>query len=289
MSFFDFFSDLANPTLAFLPRALLIAILSSIVCGLVGTHVVLRGLSFVGDALSHAVFPGIALAFAFHGPILLGGSIAGVVVASLISVFSQNRRIREDSIIGVFFAAAFALGLVIVARTPGYTGSLESLLFGSLTGVTNTDLLISLLACAGIALVLAIFHERIVLVSVDRDYALSRGLKVGWIDLLLHVAIAAAVVVSIQTIGNVLVLALLIAPAATARLLSDRIIPMMLLGPLIGSIAAFLGIWASWSFDIPSGAAIVLVSALLFVSVWVATRFLGSWVWPRPASSLPVK
>ena len=208
--------DPTNPTLSFLPRALLIAILSSLICGLVGTHVVLRGLSFVGDALSHAVFPGIAVAFALHGSILLGGAAAGLTVAALISVFSQNRRIREDSVIGIFFAAAFALGLVIIARTPGYTGSLESLLFGSLTGVTNTDLLVSLLACMSIALVLTLFHERIVLVSVDRDYARAHGLTVSRIDLLLHLAIAAAVVVSIQTIGNVLVLALLIAPAATA-------------------------------------------------------------------------
>lgn len=269
MSFLDFLSDLLNPNFAFLPRALLIAIASSVICGLVGTHVVLRGLSFVGDALSHAVFPGIAIAFALHGPILLGGGIAGVLVAVLISVFSYNRRIREDSIIGIFFAAAFALGLVIVAKTPGYTGSLESLLFGSLTGVTNTDLLASLLACALIGLVLTVFHERIVLVSVDRDYAQSKGLSVLGIDLILHVAIAAAVVISVQTIGNVLVLALLITPAASARLLTDRVFTMMLLAPLLGSLAAFLGIWSSWSFDIPSGAAIVLTSALLFILLWL--------------------
>ena len=202
MSLLDFLSDLANPSLAFLPRALLIAVLSSLVCGLVGAHVVLRGLSFVGDALSHAVFPGIAIAFALQGSILLGGAVAGILVAILISVFSQNRRVGEDSVIGVFFAAAFALGLVVVARTPGYTGSLESLLFGSLTGVTNTDVLISLGACVAIGIALALFHDRIVLVSVDRDFAISAGLRVGRIDVLLHLAIATAVVVSIQTIGT---------------------------------------------------------------------------------------
>lgn len=269
MTFLDFLTDLTNPTFAFLPRALLIAIASSVICGVVGTHVVLRGLSFVGDALSHAVFPGIAIAFALHGSILVGGGIAGLLVAALISTFSQNRRIREDSIIGIFFAAAFALGLVIVAKTPGYTGSLESLLFGSLTGVTNTDLLASLIGCVIIGLFLAVFHDRIVLVSVDRDYARSRGLGVAGIDLVLHLAIAAAVVISVQTIGNILVLALLITPAASARLLTDRVVPMMILAPILGSLAAFLGIWASWSFDIPSGAAIVLISALLFILVWL--------------------
>ena len=284
MSLLDFLSDLANPSLAFLPRALLIAVLSSLVCGLVGAHVVLRGLSFVGDALSHAVFPGIAIAFALQGSILLGGAAAGILVAILISVFSQNRRVGEDSVIGVFFAAAFALGLVIVARTPGYTGSLESLLFGSLTGVTNTDVLISLGACVAIGIALAVFHDRIVLVSVDRDFAISTGLRVGRIDVLLHLAIATAVVVSIQTIGNVLVLALLVAPAATARLLTDRVVPMMLIGPAIGAVSAFLGIWASWSLDIPSGAAIVLVATLLFVLAQLLSPGRGLLLRARPAA-----
>ncbi|MGV9182082.1 anchored repeat-type ABC transporter permease subunit [Arcanobacterium canis] len=268
MSLLQFFADLANPNLAFLPRALLVAALSSIICGVVGVHVVLRGLSFVGDALSHAVFPGIAIAFALQGSILLGGAIAGVVVAVLIATFSQNRRLREDSVIGVFFVAAFALGLLIVSRTPGYTGSLESLLFGSLTGVTNTNILQALGVGSVIVAILVAAHSRITLVSVDREFARAQGLKVFWIDLLLFIVISAAVVISVQTIGNILVLALLVAPAATARLLTDRVLPMMLIGPAVGALSAFIGIWLSWAWDLPSGAAIVLVATVIFILVW---------------------
>lgn len=273
MSLIDFISDIANPSLAFLPRALLMAALSSIVCGVVGVHVVLRGLSFVGDALAHAVFPGIAVAFALQGSVLVGGAVAGTVVAVLIALFSQNRRLREDAVIGIFFVAAFALGLVIVSRTPGYTGSLESLLFGSLTGTTNSGLLAAAGVGALILAALAAAHSRIVAVSVDRDFARTLGIRVGLVDLLLYLVIAAAVVISVQSIGNILVLALLVAPAATARLITDRVLPMMALGPAIGAGSAFVGIWISWQWNVPSGAAIVLVATLIFVLVWAVSPF----------------
>ncbi len=269
MNFFDFLADMCNPNLVFLPKALLVAVMSAVICAVTGVHVVLRRLSFVGDALSHAVFPGIAVAFAMQGSILLGGAVAGGAVALLIALFSQSRRLGEDSVIGIFFAAAFALGLVIMSRIPGYTGSLESFLFGSLTGVTNADILT--VAAAGICIlsVLAVFHKKLVLLGVDRDYARTLGLRVGMLDLLLFLTIAAAVVVSVQTIGNILVLALLTAPAAGARMVTDRIFPMMVIASVIGAVSAFLGIWASWALNLPTGASIVLVSALLFILLWV--------------------
>lgn len=269
MNIIDFFTDLTNPALSFLPRALIVAILASIVCGVVGTHVVLRGMSFVGDALSHAVFPGIAAAFALQGSILLGGAVAGVIVTLLITLFSQHRRLKEDSIIGVFFAAAFALGLVIMSRIPGYTGSLESFLFGSLNGSTDSDML----AVAGLGFiiisVLALFHRKLVAVSVDRDYASSLGMSTLAADLIIYLAVAAAVVVSVQTIGNILVLALLITPAAAARMLTDRVATMMVISPTLGSLGAFLGIWTSWTWDVPTGATIVLILTAIFVVAWL--------------------
>lgn len=269
MSFFDFLADLMHPSLGFLPRALLVAILSAIVCGIVGTHVVLRGMSFIGDALAHAVFPGITVAFAVGGSVLLGGAIAGLVVTLLITLFSQHRRLGEDSIIGIFFAAAFALGLVIMSFIPGYTGSLESLLFGSLTGTTSSDIIATTIVGLIIIGVLALYHSRLVTVSIDRDYAATIGLKPLRADLILYLCVAAAVVMSVQTIGNILVLALLITPAATARMLTDRIATMMIISPTLGSIGVFIGIWASWAFDIPTGAAIVLVLFTIFVAVWL--------------------
>lgn len=265
----EFLADLANPQLAFLSRALLMAILSAVLCGIVGSHIVVRGLSFVGDALSHAVFPGIAVAFATGTSTLLGGAIAGVIVALLIALFSRRKTVGEDSIIGILFAAAFSVGLVIVSRMPTYTGSLESLLFGSLTGVTGADLLTVAISAALVLTVLAIFHRGIVAVSFDREYAQTLGYRAGLIDVVLYVATALAVVVSVSTVGNILVLALLVGPPATARLLTRRISAMMALSAMLGTLAALVGLWVSWSWSVPTGAALVLAITAEFILVWI--------------------
>ena len=265
----EFLADLANPQLAFLSRALLMAILSAVLCGIVGSHIVVRGLSFVGDALSHAVFPGIAVAFATGTSTLLGGAIAGVIVALLIALFSRRKTVGEDSIIGILFAAAFSVGLVIVSRMPTYTGSLESLLFGSLTGVTGADLLTVAISGALVLTVLAIFHRGIVAVSFDREYAQTLGYRAGLIDVVLYVATALAVVVSVSTVGNILVLALLVGPPATARLLTRRISAMMALSAMLGTLAALVGLWVSWSWSVPTGAAMVLAITAEFILVWI--------------------
>lgn len=266
----DFLSDLTNPTLVFLPKALVVSALSALVCGVVGSHVVLRGMAFIGDALAHAIFPGLAIAFAWSFSLLAGGAIAGVVVAVLIATFSQNRRLKEDAIIGIFFAAAFALGLVVISRVPGYSGSLQSFLFGSLTGVSDSDVIVVAVGGACVLGVLAFFHKELVAVSLDREFARSALMPVAALDMILYLAVTAAVVMSVRTIGNILVLALLITPAATARLLTDRIGKMMVFAPIIGFVAAFVGIYLSWIFDVPTGAAIVLVATVLFILAWLA-------------------
>jgi manganese/iron transport system permease protein len=268
MSPADFVTDLLNPDLAFLPKALLIAVLASIVCGVVGCYVVLRGMAFIGDAVAHAVFPGLAVAFVVSGNLVLGGTIAGVLTAVLIAVFSQNRRIREDSIIGVFFVAAFALGIVIISRAPGYAGSLQQFLFGSITGIPDEDIYV--VAGTGLLIlgVLFLLHKELVTVCLDRETARSMGLKVLWLDLVLYVLVTLAVVISVQTIGNILVLALLITPAATARLLTDRLGVMMVLAPTIGGLSALVGLYVSWSWDYPTGGTIVLVSTAFFLTAW---------------------
>lgn len=271
----EFLADLSNPQLAFLFRALLMAVLSAVLCAVVGSHIVVRGLSFVGDALAHAVFPGIALAFATGTSTLVGGAIAGVVVALLIALFSRRKSVGEDSVIGIVFAAAFSVGLVIVSRMATYTGSLESLLFGSLTGVSGSDLLVVSASASIIFVVLALFHRGIVAVSFDREYANTLGYRDGLIDIALYVSTALAIVVSVSTVGNVLVLALLVGPPATARLLTTRISSMMVVSALLGSAAAFVGLWVSWSWSIPTGAAVVLVITAEFILVWFWQSRLG--------------
>ena len=121
----DFIVDLFNPDLAFLGKALIVALASSIVCGVMGCYVVLRGMAFIGDAVAHAVFPGLAVAFVLQGSLVLGGMVAGVLTALLVALFAHNRRMKADSVIGVLFVAAFALGIVIISQAPGYAGSLQ--------------------------------------------------------------------------------------------------------------------------------------------------------------------
>ncbi|KAA8721156.1 anchored repeat-type ABC transporter permease subunit [Corynebacterium spheniscorum] len=269
LSFGDFLADLMNPALGFLPKALIVAMLSAIVCAVVGTHVVLRSMAFIGDAVAHAVFPGIAIAFALQGSVLLGGAVAGAVVALLVATFSQRRRIKEDTLIGIFFAAAFAVGLVVISRIDGYTASLTSFLFGSLTGVSNSQVY----AVAGVGFVvvslLIILQRPLSAVALDRESAQAMNLPVFFLDIVLYLAVTAAVVISISTIGNILVLALLVTPAATARMLSDRLSIMMVLSALIGAAASFIGLYFSWALDIPTGATIVLTVTVFFLAAWL--------------------
>lgn len=272
ISFSQFLADLTNPALAFLPKALLVAVLSALVCGVIGTHVVLRGMAFIGDAVAHAVFPGLAIAFALQFSVIAGGALAGAVVALLIALFSQRRRVKEDTIIGIFFAAAFALGLVVISKVQGYTASLNSFLFGSITGVSNSDIIFSAVVGAVVILAVAALHKEIVAVSVDRETAAAMGIRVLLIDVVLYLAVTAAVVMSVRTVGNILVLALLITPTAAARLWTDRLVVMMALSAVIGMVGSFLGVYVSWAIDVPTGATIVLVLTVVFLfSFFVAT------------------
>lgn len=266
----DFFTDLFNPQLAFLPRALAMAVLAAALCGIVGTYVVLRGMSFIGDAVSHAVFPGLATAFVIGADLALGGIIAGLATSLAVAVVSQLRRLREDSVIGVFLVAAFGLGIVIISRAPGYAGSLTDFLFGSLTGVPVRDLVVVAAVGAFIAVLLAVFHQQLVAVSLDREFAAVQGIRVFWIDMLLYVCVTLAVVFSIQTVGNILVLGLLITPAAVARMLTERLSVMFVLAPTIGAVSAFIGLWLSWTLDTPVGGTIVLVLTVVFCAAWLA-------------------
>lgn len=269
LSIIDFLHDLTNPALAFLPRAILVTCVAACVCAVVGCHVVLRGMSFIGDAVAHSVFPGLAIAFVCSGSLVLGGTLAGVGTAVLVALLSQNRRLKEDSIIGVLFVGAFGLGLVIISWAPGYAGSLQDFLFGSLTGIPASEVPFVLIASAVIVGVFAFFHKEVVAVSLDRESARVAGLPVMALDLLVYISVAGAVVISVQIIGNILVLALLITPAASARLLTNSIGAMIRTALVIGVLSSLCGIYLSWSLDLPAGASIVCVVTLVFIAAWV--------------------
>ena len=262
----DFLADLFNPSLAFLPRALAAVLLASVVTGVVGCHVLMRGMVFIGDAVAHSVFPGLAVAFVLGGNLMVGGLTAGVVTAILVAIFSQNQRLREDSVIGIFFAASFALGIVIISLAPGYSGSVQDFLFGS-----NEDITQAAIMGAVILLVLWLFHRQIVTVSLDRESARAMGLPVLALDIVLYVLVTISVVLGLQTLGNVLVLALLVIPASAARLACRRLGSMMVFSPVFGGICSIVGLYLSWAFNLPTGGTIVLSMVAAFVLVWAVT------------------
>ena len=277
LTIFQFFQDLTNPALAFLPRALAAAVMSAVVCAVVGTHVVLRSMAFIGDAVAHAVFPGIAIAFVLQTSVLAGGALAGALVAIIIALASQRRRIKEDTVIGIVFAGAFALGMVIISQAEGYTASLTSFLFGSLTGVSTIDVWTSAAVGAVVIITVALLHRPLSAVALDRETARAMNLNVVALDIVLYLAVTAAVVISVRTVGNILVLALLVTPAATARLLSDRLNTMMWLSALVGALGCVVGMYLSWAANLPSGATIVLTLTGIFALVWLLAPKHGVW------------
>lgn len=266
----DFLTDLTNPNLTFLVRALAAVVLASLVTGVVGCHVVLRGMVFIGDAVAHSVFPGLAVAFVLGGSLVFGGLVAGIITAVLVAVFSQNRKLKEDSVIGIFFAGSFALGITIVSLAPGYSGSVQDFLFGSIVGISGADVAQAAGFAAVILLVLGLFHKELVAVSLDRESARACGLPVLALDVLLYVTVTVSVVISLQTLGNVLVLALLVIPASAARLLCSTLPRMMAFAPMFGVVCAVVGLYLSWAFNLPTGGVIVLTMIAGFLLCWVS-------------------
>ena len=290
----DFVADLANPQLGFLLRALVAAVLAAVVCGVVGCFVVLRGMAFIGDAVAHSVFPGLAIAFVMGGSLLAGGLIAGVGVALLIAVVSHRARVGHDSAIGIFYAAAFAVGLVVLSRTPAYSANVTGFLFGSITGVTVSDIVAVACTLLAVAVCGLLFGRALIAVCIDRDTAQAMGIPVLLVEAGLYVAIACTVVVSVRTVGNILVLALLVTPAATARLLCRRLGAMVVCAAAVGALSAVVGMYVAWALDAPAGATIVLVSTAFFVLAllpqgvrWRGTRGRGTRGRRKPHGARP--
>ncbi|MER7890118.1 anchored repeat-type ABC transporter permease subunit [Micromonospora sp. NPDC094482] len=256
-------------------RAFTVAMLASVVCAVVGSFVVLRGMAFIGDAVAHAVFPGVAVGYVLGANLAIGGAIAGVVTALTISVVSQNRRLKEDAVIGVFFAFAFGLGIVLISTQGTYTGDLASFLFGQILGLSDGDVIT--VAVVGAVLIAAtlLLRKELVTVSLDRETAAASGLPVFWLDTALYVMVTLAIVISLQAVGNILVLALLITPAAAARMLTERLGVMMLLAAGIGVACAVTGLYVSYYYNLASGGLIVLALTAVFAGCWLAAPRYG--------------
>lgn len=254
---------------AFMRRALAEVIIMGAVSGVVGTFIVLRGLSFLGDALSHAIFPGVVIAFLLGESFLIGAIASGMVTSAGIAVLATNSRVKPDSVIGVLFAGTFALGVVLASTSGDVTEQLEEILFGDVLAVRTSDLWFSAIAGAGVLLLIAVLFRALVVASFDRVAAQAMGLPVFWLDLLLLVLISLTIVVSYRAVGNVLVAAMLVTPAAAARLLTDRLVVMMAISAGIGVTSGVVGLFISYHNDISAGATIVLVATAAFVGAWL--------------------
>ena len=249
----------------FFVRALIASALVGVACAIVGSFVVLKGMSFIGDAVSHAAFPGIVIAYLVGAPIILGGAIAAIGTALGIGAITRRSGLRSDAIIGVLFAGMFALGVAIFSSIPNYVGDLFHFLFGDVLGISVGDLAALTLLVFGLLLVLRLLWKELLFSTFDPLGAGAAGLPVRRLDDLLLILIAVTIVISLQAVGIVLVVAMITTPAATAQLLVKRFTAMIQVAAIIGVSSAVVGLYVSYSLDIASGAAIVILETLLFL------------------------
>jgi ABC-type Mn2+/Zn2+ transport system permease subunit len=257
---------------AFMVRGLVAAVLVGIVCAVIGTYVVLRGMAFFGDALAHAILPGIAVGYLVGGgardPLFWWALLTAVVSALGIGTISRSTKIKEDTAIGIIFAGMFALGVALISTVRSYTVDLAHFLFGDVLGVRTADLW--LIGIFGSLILLAVFafYKEFLVLSFDPILAATLRLPVKLLDFLLMILIAVAVVVSLQTVGVALMVAMLVTPAATAFLLTRRLPVMMVLAATIASASGVIGLYLSFYLSIASGAAIVLTCTVIFILTW---------------------
>jgi ABC-type Mn2+/Zn2+ transport system permease subunit len=246
-------------------RGLVAAVLVGVICAVMGTWVILRGMAFLGDAMAHAILPGVAIAWILGGNILIGALVAAIAVALGIGVLSKGGTVKEDTAIGILFAAALALGVAIMSSIRTYAADLSHLLFGNVLGVSGHDLVLTAIVGAIVLIAIVLFWKPLLVLSFDPVLATTLRLRTGFLRNLMLVLLALTVVVSLQTVGVGLAAAMLITPAATAFLLVRRLVPMMLVAAAIGAASAVIGLYASWWLDIVSGSAIVIVATLFFL------------------------
>lgn len=249
----------------FMQRGLIAALIIGVLCAVIGCYVVLRSMAFLGDALAHAILPGVAIAYLLGGSLLIGALVAAVLVAIAIGFFSRGGVIREDTAIGILFAAALSLGVALISSIRTYAVDLSHIMFGNILGVSPTDLWLVGLLSALVLTILIVLYRPFLVVTFDPVLAKTLRLPTDALRNLMLVLLAVTIVVSMQTVGIGLVAAMLVTPAAAAYLLTTRLPRMMLVSGIIGGISSITGLYLSYYLNIASGAAIVLVATGFFL------------------------
>ena len=249
----------------FMRRGLIAVALVSVVAAVMGSFVILKGMAFIGDALPHASFGGVAVAFVLGGNLYLGGAIAAVLTALFIGFIGRRGVVRHDTAIGILFVGAFALGIAIVSRQSNYTVDLFSFVFGNVLAVSWDDVWLIVAVGALVLALVGLFYKELLFTAYDPSMAAAAGLPVGPIQYGLLALLGLTTVIALQAVGIVLVVALLITPAATAQLLTRRLPWMMAVGSLVGIISSIAGLYIAWYTDVSASAAIVLTATGLFL------------------------
>jgi manganese/iron transport system permease protein len=254
-------------------RGLAAAVLVGVVCATLGTYVVLRGMAFFGDALAHAILPGVAIGYLVgggaRGTVFWWALLTAIISALGIGAISRSTKIKEDTAIGIVFAGTFALGVALISTVGSYTADLTHFLFGDVLGVRTSDLWLIVIFGGLIILTVLAFYKEFLVVSFDPILATTLRLPTRLLDFLLLILIAVAIVVSLQTVGLALMVAMLVTPSATAYLVTRRLPVMMALAATIAAISGVIGLYLSFYLGIASGAAIVLTCTAIFALTWI--------------------
>jgi manganese/iron transport system permease protein len=257
---------LAEPmTYGFMQRGLVAAVLVGVLCAVMGTFVVLKGLAFIGDAVSHATFPGLVIAYLVGAPLYIGGAIAAVAVSLAIGAVSRRGRLRFDTAVGVLFAGSFAFGILLFSTIKNYVADLLGYLLGNVLGIGVGDLIQVAVLGAIVLVIVLVLRKELLFSTFDPLGAAASGLPVAGLEYLLLALLGVTIVVSIQAVGIIMVVAMLVTPAATAQLVVVRFGQMMVLGAGLAGASAVIGLYASFYLNLASGATIVLVETLFFL------------------------
>lgn len=256
----------------FMLQALLAGVLAVVTTSLIGTWVVLRGLSFMGDAMAHGVLPGIALAFVWGFDLTVGAVLSAVVMIAGIDYVHRRARLSEDTAIGLLFVGMLAVGVIIMSKAPSFAGSLTGFLFGNILAVGNSDLIVQAVAAGVTALAVAVFYRPFLVLSFNEDKAEVLNLRPRIAHAVMLGLLTLAIVTSFRVVGNLLVFGLLVAPAATASLLVRRVPTMMITAVVIGVATVAGGLLLTWHADTAAGASIAGTSVALFFVVLIARQ-----------------
>lgn len=257
----EFIQDLM--TYEFLQKAFITSVIVGIICGVIGSFIILRGMALMGDAISHAILPGVAISYMLGINYFYGAVVIGVITAFGIGVIDQHSRVKSDSSIGIVFSAMFALGIILITMAQSAT-DLTQILFGNVLSVRDSDMWMTMIVGIIVILTVILFYKELLVSSFDGTMAQAYGLKTRMIHYGIMILLTLVTVASIQTVGVILVVAMLITPASTAYLLTNRLSVMVVLASLFGALSSVIGLYISFLHNMPSGPVIALAATGLF-------------------------